>query len=86
MIVRYESISHRMYKDGRLKDSNFASLSDVMLGRVSARQKPRDRIQFLSHGMGSLDIAVAEKIYHNAKEKGLGQTLSLWNRTDLKLG
>jgi ornithine cyclodeaminase/alanine dehydrogenase-like protein (mu-crystallin family) len=86
MIVRYESISHRMYKDGRLKDSNFASLSDVMLGRVSARQKLRDRIQFLSHGMGSLDIAVAEKIYKNAKEKGLGQTLSLWNRTDLKLG
>jgi len=41
---------------------------------------------FLSHGMGSLDISVASAIYENAREKGLGQTLALWDKTVLELG
>jgi ornithine cyclodeaminase/alanine dehydrogenase-like protein (mu-crystallin family) len=86
MVKRYDSIPHRLYLSGELKESDMIHLSDVVLGRVTPRVHPEDRIIFLSHGMGSLDLAIADYIYRQAQAKNLGKTLSLWNKTDLKLG
>ena len=86
MVLRYESIPHNALKNGIIKQDKFVHLHDVILDPNKGRKNPEDRIHFLSHGMGSLDIAVAEVIYRNAKELGLGQTLALWDKTNLKLG
>jgi ornithine cyclodeaminase/alanine dehydrogenase-like protein (mu-crystallin family) len=39
-----------------------------------------ERILFANLGMGALDITIANRIFKNAKEKGLGQTLKLWEK------
>ena len=81
MIKRYDSIAHRLFCDGSLKESAFIDLADIVLRRSPARRSALDKVVFLSHGMGSLDIAVADQIYQNAKTQGLGQKLSLWDQT-----
>jgi len=86
MVKRYESVPHRLMVEGKLLEEDMVHLSDVILGKASARAGARERVVFLSHGMGSLDICVASAIYENAREKGLGQTLSLWDKTVLELG
>lgn len=59
------------------------SLWDVMLGHATGRTGPQERVQFHSMGMGSEDMMVAERLYHEAQRLGLGRKLTLWNSTDL---
>jgi ornithine cyclodeaminase len=86
MVRRYQGIPYDLYHSGQLEDGDFVSLSAVVRGEASGRRSPEDRNVFLSHGMGSLDLAVAAKIYENAAAQGLGVELSLWEETHLKLG
>ncbi|MBN1266169.1 MAG: ornithine cyclodeaminase family protein [Anaerolineales bacterium] len=86
MVKRYESVPHRLMVEGKLLEENMAHLSDVLLGKAAGRTADSDRVVFLSHGMGSLDINVASAIYENARDRGLGQTLALWDKTVLELG
>ena len=54
------------------------------LPQLAAHQKPgRESEDELcvccTYGIGSVDVAVAHKIYMNALEKGIGQKLMLWD-------
>jgi len=86
MIKRYDSIAHDLLVRGDLSEDAFVHLSDVVLRRNPGRKNPLDKVIFLSHGMGSLDIAIADRVYQNAKSLGLGQHLTLWDHTGLSLG
>jgi len=62
---------------GWMEWDNLPELSDVILGRVSGRQKDTDITIFESHGLGLQDVAVAAHVYQKAKEKGLGEEIKL---------
>ena len=54
-------------------------LSDVVAGRVSGRTSDTEVTLFKSNGIASWDLAVAMRVYTQAREKGLGHNLPLWS-------
>jgi alanine dehydrogenase len=53
-------------------------LSDVVAGKVSGRTSDTEVTLFKSNGIASWDLAVAMRVYAQAKEKGLGRPMPLW--------
>lgn len=74
----------KLYHEGKIKDTDIVNLEEIILGHAKGRTSPSQRIVFLSLGMGCEDMLVAERVYREAKARGLGQTLSLWDATDLR--
>jgi alanine dehydrogenase len=54
-------------------------LSDLVGGKVSGRANDGQITLFKSNGIASWDLAVAQKVYALAKEKGLGRELPLYS-------
>ena len=54
---------------------NASSFSELKPGRESEDEL----CVCCTYGIGSVDVAVAHKIYQNALEKGIGQKLMLWD-------
>ena len=61
-----------------LKDST--GLGDVVNGRRPGRTRTQDRIIFIACGMAVFDISWGFEVYQNAKKKGIGQMLNLWEK------
>ncbi len=79
-IKHYEqAVVYGLLQAGKLRDTQIIHLSEIAVGRHAGRTDARQRIHFLSYGMGAEDLIVAERIYQTAKAKGLGQTLPLWD-------
>jgi ornithine cyclodeaminase/alanine dehydrogenase-like protein (mu-crystallin family) len=70
----------RLHAAGKLKDEDFTDIGKILLGEAPGRISRDERILFANLGMGCLDITIADRIYKNAKAKGLGQKLSLWEK------
>jgi ornithine cyclodeaminase len=70
----------RLQKEGKLDEAGIIDIGKILLGEAPGRQSKDERILFANLGMGCLDITMAERIYQNAKAKGLGQKLSLWQK------
>ena len=62
---------------GVLQWSDIAELGRVVTLRSPGRVSPSDVTLFKSLGLGLEDIAVALKVYHRAKEVGLGRWLDI---------
>ena len=54
-------------------------LGDVILGNKKGRESDDERICFIAGGMPVWDVGWGYELYENAKKKGLGQTLKLWD-------
>ena len=54
-------------------------LGDIALGKAVGRTSPEDRVVFQTGGMPVEDVAWAYETYVQAKAKGLGQWLTLWD-------
>jgi ornithine cyclodeaminase/alanine dehydrogenase-like protein (mu-crystallin family) len=54
-------------------------LSDVVAGKVSGRTSDSEVTLFKSNGIASWDLAVAMRVYAQAREKGLGRELPFWS-------
>ncbi|MBW8012046.1 MAG: ornithine cyclodeaminase [Chloroflexi bacterium] len=82
----WEAVLHRetpilakMFLAGELSRTDIhANIGEIILGKKNGRQTDTERIFYAPIGMGSEDVAVGREIYLLAKEKGLGQTLSLF--------
>ncbi|WOV88152.1 ornithine cyclodeaminase family protein [Sporosarcina oncorhynchi] len=82
----WEELKHRgvetisiMYNEGKFDPSNIhAQLGEVVNGVKSGRENSKEFIYFNSVGMGIQDVALASIVFEKAKEKGVGQELSLW--------
>jgi len=70
----------RLVNEGKLNADEIVDLGEIILGIKEGRKSPEDSIIFANLGMGCLDIVIAERIYNNAKEQGLGQKLALWEK------
>lgn len=83
----WEELKHRgvetisiMYKQGLYDESNlYAELGEIVNGKKRGRENNDEKIYFNSVGMGIEDVAVAKLIYEKAKEKNIGQWLTLWD-------
>ena len=70
----------RMYDEGRIKDSDiYANLDEIVAGKKKGRETDDERIFFSPIGMAHEDVAVASLVYEQAKKKGIGKKLQLWN-------
>jgi ornithine cyclodeaminase len=70
----------RLHASGKLKEESITDIGKILIGEKAGRTSHDQRILFANLGMGCLDITIAERIYQNAKVKGLGQKLSLWEK------
>ena len=60
------------------------SLGDIICGTGEGRKSEDERICFIASGMPVWDVAWGYDLYENAKKKGLGQTLKLWDEPHLE--
>jgi len=72
------SVFQPLIMSGKLKDEDVTPLYNIICKKSPAR-KGDEFIFFKSRGMGCLDIMVADYIYKNAKDLGIGQILHLWD-------
>jgi len=75
----------RLRREGRLDGSKVVPFSDVLHGRATGRESDREILTAIPFGIGSVDLMIAREIYDRAVAEGRGQTLRLWNDTDLVL-
>ncbi len=82
----WNTVKHRMYstvalmwRDDAFADGDlYAELGEIVVGRKPGRETDQEIIVFSPIGMGLHDLAVAQRIYRNAVEQELGQTVTLW--------
>ncbi len=82
----WNAVKHRMYstvalmwRDGQFTDADlYAELGQIVSGQLPGRESPDEIIVFSPIGMALHDLAVAQRIYSNAQQQGLGQAVTLW--------
>lgn len=74
-----QSVLYQMVESGDLDERCIGLLKDVVCGKRPGRNSDAETTMFSSRGMGCLDIMIADYLYKQAKEKGLGQKISLWD-------
>jgi N-[(2S)-2-amino-2-carboxyethyl]-L-glutamate dehydrogenase len=70
----------KLYNAGKIKDEKiYANIGEIIRGKKPGRTNREERIFFSPLGLGSEDVGVASFVYKEAKKKGLGVTLKLWD-------
>jgi ornithine cyclodeaminase/alanine dehydrogenase-like protein (mu-crystallin family) len=70
----------RLYKAGRIKSEKiYANIGEIIRGKKAGRTNKNERIFFSPLGLGSEDVAVGTLVYREAKKRGLGIPLKLWD-------
>jgi len=70
----------RLYNAGRIdSDKIYADIGEIVRGKKQGRVSREERIFFSPLGLGSEDVGVASFVYIEAKRKGMGVTLKLWD-------
>jgi ornithine cyclodeaminase len=81
----YQSISivglqwHRLVQEGKVPRERVEDIADIATGALPGRQSEDEIILFSAGGMPVEDVAWATEVYHNAREKGIGVPLNLWD-------
>jgi ornithine cyclodeaminase len=70
----------KLFVAGKIKEEKIhANIGEIIRGKKSGRTSREERIFFSPLGLGSEDVAVASLVYREAKKKGLGVPLKLWD-------
>jgi ornithine cyclodeaminase len=70
----------RLYAAGRIDDDKiYGNIGEIIRGKKQGRVTREERIFFSPLGLGSEDVGVASFVYEEAKRKGLGTALKLWD-------
>jgi N-[(2S)-2-amino-2-carboxyethyl]-L-glutamate dehydrogenase len=71
----------RLFHAGRIGEERIhANIGAIVRGRKAGRENRAERIFYSPLGLGSEDIGVASLVYREAKKKGLGIKLKLWDK------
>lgn len=64
----------RAHVDARLltEETLHAELAEIVVGRKPGRESPRETILFWHRGLATTDVAVGQRIYQRARERGIG--------------
>ncbi len=70
----------KLYNAGKIKDERiYANIGEIIRGKKQGRANREERIFFSPLGLGSEDVGVASFVYKEAKKRGLGVPLKLWD-------
>ena len=72
-----------LIEDGKLSVSQIDNLGEIIAGKKEGRKDDREIILFGMGGMPVYDVAWGFQMLENARKKGLGTTLHLWDRPDM---
>jgi ornithine cyclodeaminase len=78
-IPLYEDL-HKLIIDGRIQDSDIIEMGDIVNSGLEARQRDEQPVTYITGGMGIEDSAWGYALYQQAKSKGLGRKLKLWEK------
>jgi len=70
----------KLFHDGRLGREDMTSLGDILAGKAEGRKNPDEIIIFSAGGLPVEDVSWGFSICEEARSKGLGQKLSLWDK------
>ena len=73
------TLINRLTTEGRLTEEMCATLPQLAAGQKPGREREDELCVCCTYGIGSVDVAVAHKIYQNALAQGIGQKLMLWD-------
>ena len=73
-----DSVLAQMFYSKELDEDDVLHLKDIVSGKKAGRETDDEITMFSSRGMGCLDIMVADYLYKQAIDKGIGQKLNLW--------
>jgi len=77
--ARYRGELWKGYERGEFTDSMiYAELGEVVCGRKKGRETRKERTLACLTGVGTLDVAVARRVYEKALKRKLGLWVSLW--------
>ncbi|MBR4935221.1 MAG: ornithine cyclodeaminase family protein [Anaerotignum sp.] len=68
-----------MHDDGDISREQIMHVHDLATGAAKGRENDDEFVFCGSYGMGCLDLTIADKLYHNALEMGLGTKLVQWD-------
>ena len=72
----------RLFNAGRISAERIhANIGEIVRGRKPGREHREEKIFFSPLGLGSEDIGIASLVYRQAREKGLGVPLKLWDKS-----
>jgi len=72
---------YALIDDGRLEPlADSLDLGNIILGNGSRRESSEERIVFVASGMAVFDVAWGHELYQIALERGIGQSLLLWEQ------
>jgi ornithine cyclodeaminase len=72
----------RLFNAGKISETRIhANIGEIVRGRKKGRENREEKIFFSPLGLGSEDIGVASLVYREAKKKGLGVPLKLWDKS-----
>lgn len=71
----------KLFNTGRISEKRiYANIGEIIEGKKQGRSSKEERIFFSPLGLGSEDVALASFVYKEAKRKGLGMILKLWDK------
>lgn len=73
------TLIHKLADEGKLTEDMVATLPQLASGQKPGRESEDELCVCATFGIGSVDVAVANQIYLNALEKGIGKKLMLWD-------
>lgn len=68
-----------LFHRGMIEESKVHLVQELATGAVKGRESDEEFVVCSTAGMGSVDINIAYRMYLNAKEKGIGTKLNLWD-------
>lgn len=71
-------VAYRAVNEGYIKREQVSDLGDIIIGKKVGRENSEERILFNPIGMSIHDVSEAFRVYNEAKKKGVGQSLNLW--------
>ena len=75
---------YRLIDSGKLPPlDDFTSIGQILNGEKTGRTNEDDIYIFVACGMGVFDVGLGYQVYQNAKERGIGQKLLLWDKPAL---
>lgn len=69
----------KLLEEGKLKKEDIRSLGPIAAGIQPGRENDKERFVLIIGGLAVEDVAWGFELYQEAKKKGLGQELTLWN-------
>lgn len=63
-----------------IDEAGILNLGDIVNGNIAGRTDEKEKIMFITGGIPAEDIAWTYRVYENAKRKGIGQKLLLWDK------